>query len=213
MSLAPTASRLWLIRHAKVQAPSGICYGQLDLPAQPDATQQSALVLAQTLPKHLHVWCSPLQRCDQLTQALSALRPDLTFETDLRLRELDFGAWEGLLWDDIARSEIDAWSTQLATYAPGGGETLEHMLARVRSALKDTFSHRNPQRVGAWLSHAGVARCVQWLLSSSASTQPCATHWPVDAPAPGAWMVVDVSEDARERLFQTTPSHRWGALP
>jgi len=44
-------ARLWLVRHAPVLAPPGTCYGQLDLPADPQATLQSARALATALPR------------------------------------------------------------------------------------------------------------------------------------------------------------------
>ena len=49
---------------------------------------------------------------------------------------MDFGAWEGQRWNDIAKSDIDAWTAAFATHAPGGGESLGAMLARVSAALR-----------------------------------------------------------------------------
>ena len=67
---------------------------------------------------------SPLQRCEQLAHYLLALRPDLASNPDPRLREMDFGDWEGRPWADIARGEIDAWTQDFAHYRPGAGENL-----------------------------------------------------------------------------------------
>lgn len=181
--------RLWLVRHAPVLAPPGRCYGQLDLPADPQATAHCAGRLALALPHGAVLHHSPLQRCELLALAVQALRPDLTLKSDARLRELDFGAWEGQAWADLARAELDAWAAQLATYPPGGGERLVDMLARVGAALREarTLAARTEGDV-VWIAHAGVARCVQWLLGERAGHHaPCSAHWPVSAPAPGAW--------------------------
>ena len=35
--------RLWLVRHAEVAAPPGLCYGASDLPADAAATRERAL--------------------------------------------------------------------------------------------------------------------------------------------------------------------------
>jgi alpha-ribazole phosphatase len=185
-----TMSRLWLVRHAPVLAPPGTCYGQLDLAADSHATAQCAEELASVLPHALVLHHSPLQRCELLALAIQALRPDLALNPDPRLREMDFGRWEGIPWANLPRDEIDAWAEQLADVAPGGGEPLAAMLARVAAALGD--AHASVQASGTdvvWIAHAGVARCVQWLLGdrARASLAPCAAHWPREAPAPGAW--------------------------
>ena len=41
-------------------------------------------------------------------QRLKGLRPDLACNTDARLREMNFGHWEGRRWDAIDRQEIDS---------------------------------------------------------------------------------------------------------
>ena len=48
---APGA-RLWLVRHAAPQVAPGTCYGALDVPADPAATQAAARRLAAALPPH-----------------------------------------------------------------------------------------------------------------------------------------------------------------
>lgn len=196
------APRLWLVRHAPVLAPTGLCYGQLDLPANPDATARCAERLAEALPPRAVLRHSTLQRCELLAQAVQALRPDLALKPDPRLRELDFGAWEGQTWAALPRSEVDAWAAQLATYAPGGGERLVDMLARVGAALQESFRESEKGAGSAcdrvWIAHAGVARCVQWLLGERARAghAPCSAHWPLQAPAPGAWALYELPSPA-----------------
>ena len=128
---------LWLARHARPLVAPGCCYGQWDVPADAADTARAAQDLAQVLPHGVPVLASPLQRCEQLALALQGLRPDLAYETDARLQELSFGAWEGQPWDAIARHELDAWAADFAHYRPGGGESLVQMLARVAQALDE----------------------------------------------------------------------------
>ena len=111
---------LWLLRHAPVLAPPGLCYGATDLPADADATREAAQALAQSLPQGVRLCSSPLQRCERLAQALCALRPDLTLITDPRLREMDFGAWEAQPWDAVPRAAFDAWTADFATGGRAG---------------------------------------------------------------------------------------------
>ena len=132
---------------------------------------------------------SPLQRCEQLAHYLLALRPDLASNPDPRLREMDFGDWEGRPWADIARSEIDAWTQSFAHYRPGAGENLHSMLARVDTARREALEALEQGRPVAWITHAGVTRCVAWL-SSHGGKLPLSHQWPLEAPGWGDWVMV-----------------------
>ncbi|MGP1628875.1 MAG: histidine phosphatase family protein [Giesbergeria sp.] len=197
--------RLWLVRHAPVLAPPGICYGQLNLPADQEMTARCAESLANELPHGSVLHHSTLQRCELLAELIHATRPDLILIPDMRLQELDFGVWEGQPWAALPRADIDAWAAQLPTFAPGGGERLIDMLIRVNSALQEARAEAHEtHRDVVWVAHAGVARCVQWLLGAHARAGrvPCSAHWPVQAPAPGAWALYDLnllSPDAEVR--------------
>lgn len=180
--------QLWLARHAAPLIAPGHCYGRLDIPADAAATQAAAQALAQALPQRVLVWHSPLQRCAQLAHALQALRPELGSQPDVRLQEMDFGAWEGSRWDDISRHDIDAWVADFAHYRPGGGESLQAMLLRVDSAWQEAQSIATERQSHVlWISHAGVARCLDWLQQAPATQPPNAAQWPQQAPALGAW--------------------------
>ena len=184
-----TPAAWWLVRHAAPQVAPGTCYGALDVPADPQATQQTARRLAEALPTGTLMSHSPLQRCEQLAHYLLALRTDLANNPDPRLREMDFGDWEGRPWADIARSEIDAWTQSFAHYRPGAGENLHSMLARVDAARREALEALAQGRPVAWITHAGVTRCVAWL-SSHGSELPLSHQWPLEAPGWGDWVMV-----------------------
>jgi alpha-ribazole phosphatase len=195
--------RLWLVRHAQPQVAAGTCYGALDLLADPVATHAAALRLAAALPLGARAFHSTLQRCELLALNLQALRPDLVSQPDARLREMDFGTWEGRAWDDVGKPAIDAWTAAFATHAPGGGESLGAMLVRVSDALQDTrrwceaqAARAMPQDV-VWITHAGVVRCVAWLMQAQDAgcegTLPTSEEWPVAAPAWGDWEIRSLS--------------------
>ena len=205
------APSLWLVRHAPVLAAPGICYGQLDLAADPIATAQCAERLASALPNSLVLRHSTLQRCELLAKSVLTLRSDLEPVADNRLREMDFGAWEGQPWAALPRTELDTWATQIATYAPGGGERLWDMLARVGEALREASIQASASgRDVVWIAHAGVARCVEWLLGAHALAghELCSAHWPVQAPAPGTWTLyplgASASSDAASKVSSQT---------
>lgn len=191
MTARPPA--LWLLRHAQPLIAPGVCYGQLDVPADPGATLQASLRAVSALPRGVRLRYSPLQRCEQLAQALQA--PEAFLSADVRLQEMHFGHWEGQAWNDIGRTAVEAWSHDLYGSSPGGGESLAAMLQRVRSALLDSWQHDSQQgrRDVVWVTHAGVIRCVHWLLRYGAA-HPTATDWTLPAPAFGQWTALPWAE-------------------
>lgn len=179
--------KLWLVRHAQPLVASGVCYGALDVPADARATEVAAQALAQALPSGLAIYSSPLQRCEQLKQVLRGLRPDLSYKTDGRLAEMNFGQWEGQRWDAIARAELDAWTDAFATWRCGAAENVQTFMARVGAAWDATRALQQP---AAWITHAGVIRAATLI----AGGQGCihrADQWPTQAPAWGQWWVLD----------------------
>jgi alpha-ribazole phosphatase len=184
--------RLWLVRHAQVLFPPGTCYGALDVPAGLLVTLESARALAAVLPDGASISTSPLQRCEQLTHALIGLRPDLAYKTDARLQEMNFGAWEGRPWADIARSEFDDWTANFAAHAVGGhGESVGTVMARVANA----FDQLPDAPDNVWITHAGVIRAAQ-LVASGVRQISRADQWPQDGVACGQWRTLELPSAA-----------------
>ena len=174
---------LWLVRHAQPLIEPGICYGQLDMPADALATRECAQQLAELLPTGIAVVSSPLQRCEQLVAILIGLRPDLTYKTDLKLQEMDFGNWEGCAWADIAKNELDAWTEDFTNHKAGHtGESVAQFMARVGRA----FDGLSPATDTLWVTHAGVIRAVELIASGTRHIER-ADQWPTAAPAYGQW--------------------------
>jgi alpha-ribazole phosphatase len=175
---------LWLARHARPLIESGICYGALDMDADPQATREAAQHLARELPQGMAVQVSPLQRCRQLADALFCLRPDLCLRTDARLREMDFGTWEGVAWADIPRAAVDIWTAEFATHRFGGNESANEVLARVAGAWDEL------QTTGEtlWITHSGVAQAAT-LLNQGIRQIEQAADWPVSTLPYGGWLM------------------------
>jgi alpha-ribazole phosphatase len=145
--------QLFLIRHPRPLLSSGICYGQLDVEAadpQPVAERLRAL-----LPAGTPVIASPLQRARRLAEAL---HPQPLF--DQRLREINFGEWEGVAWNAIDRRLLDTWATDMLHFAAPGGESAAMLQARARACV-DSLSVSSV----ALVTHAGVIRSLlgHWL--------------------------------------------------
>lgn len=142
--------RVFLIRHPRPAVAAAICYGASDLDLAGDAIDCAARLRAM-LPAHVPLYSSPLLRCRRLAEALHDAP-----KYDVRLREMDFGAWELRPWSEIPRAEIDAWATAPMSYVPPGGESVGALHARV-TAFLDERGRRNGKDF-AVVTHAGVMR-------------------------------------------------------
>ncbi|WPB57501.1 histidine phosphatase family protein [Xylophilus sp. GOD-11R] len=162
----------WLVRHARPIVDCGICYGHLDVAADPVATALVAQDLAGRVPAGWSLVSSPLRRCRQLAEAIARLRPALALSEDAALAEMNFGTWEGRSWQDIGAAAIDAWTRDFAHLAPGGGESVTTFMARVAAVLRSPVAG---DRV--WITHAGVMRAAE-LIAQGTSTIESATQWP-----------------------------------
>lgn len=178
--------KLWLARHAQPLIAPGVCYGVTDVAADELATQVAAEDLARVLPVGIPIISSPLRRCEQLAHCVQALRPDLSIRTDPRLREMDFGRWEGHRWGDIPQAEFDAWTANFANYCFGGSENVSEFMRRVAQVWDEV--HAAGQDV-LWITHAGVIRSAT-LLALGVRQIENATQWPHDAPAVGQWRML-----------------------
>ncbi len=155
MKLAPP---IFLIRHPKPNISPGICYGSSDIQPQAAALQATFLWLDSFLSCQSRIISSPLARCAQLASLLCA-NLTRTCEFDGRLAERSGGGWELQHWDNIPRSEIDAWASDFIDYCAPGAESVRQMQTRVLAAWADYTqsahqSYKNPKAL-ALISHAG----------------------------------------------------------
>ena len=176
---------LWLMRHAPVLLPAGICYGASDVPADDGASREAARRAAQQLPQGLTVRVSGLQRAQQLASHLATFRPDLpTAIVDPRLNEMNFGCWEMQAWNSVPQSAFDAWLADFDYHRFGGIESTQCVLKRVAEVLK------HQQSDALWIAHAGVIRAVQWLVEHGRAPVKQAANWPGTVVEPGGlWSV------------------------
>lgn len=158
---------LYLIRHTRPEVAPGVCYGRLDLDVAASFTQEAQRVLCWLPPLEL-VFTSPLLRSRRLGTHLAS-QQHCELRSDERLMEKHFGAWEGRMWDDIARDEIDAWAADVLGYAPPGGESARQLLLRAGSFLADLA--QLPQRHIAIVAHGGSIRAMLALLADIPLTQ------------------------------------------
>jgi len=91
---------------------------------------------------------------------------------DARLREMDFGDWDGLHWSMIERDRWADWDSDFEHHAPGGAESVYDLRTRV-----DDFVRVMPATCLV-IGHAGWAGAWQWLGrgTTTAACWPAATR-------------------------------------
>jgi 2,3-bisphosphoglycerate-dependent phosphoglycerate mutase len=155
-----TSTTLLLIRHAETawNAEHRI-QGQLDIPLSVTGIRQAAQLAERLALEAIDaVYSSDLSRA-ALTAAPVGARTGHELRLDARLRERDFGVFQGLTLDEIAR-ELD--------WAMPGGESARQLLERVSAALTEIVAE-HPGATVAVVAHGGVldviyrqARALAW---------------------------------------------------
>ncbi len=153
--------KLTCIRHTRVGVPSGICYGQTDVPLAETYADEWRSVKKQL--RHIRfdrIIASPLIRCRQLA---TDLFPQLEVALDERLKELHFGHWETKGWEEIFFTEAGKhWMDHFLEIPCPGGESYPEFRKRVAWFLDDLREKFSGSI--ALVTHAGVIRLIKSIL-------------------------------------------------
>ncbi len=168
LSLAPRApTTLWLIRHGEVERRyQSVFGGRIDMKLSARGHRQAAALagyLHQT--KFDALYASPMRR---VQQTLAPLRRNGWPEPVVlpALREVDFGEWTGLHWDEVETrfgASAYTWLDQLEQGSIPGGESARAFRARLRPIVRQLLTRHPGQRV-AVVCHGGVIRMVLAIL-------------------------------------------------
>jgi len=146
---------IYLIRHTKPFIAPGTCYGQSDLDVYSTFKGElSNIRLKLAIDASFKFISSPLQRCKKLAEGLSN---NVTIQFENRLKELNFGDWEGIPWNKIQEDSLKNWSENFVTNKPPQGESLQELSNRVLS-FWSTLDHINTNYVIT--AHDGVLRVI-----------------------------------------------------
>ena len=108
------------------------------------------------------IYSSPLKRCALLCEDLShKLNLSVNFKDEFK--EINFGAWEGVKWDDIPRSKIDEWNNNRLHFQFPMGESPSSFHERVIKAwsnLIDSLQQAELNGNIVLVAHAGVIRSI-----------------------------------------------------
>jgi len=141
-------AKLILIRHGELpESCSGRYIGVTDPPLSPEgAAQCRALRNAPELQPHGPVYVSPRRRAQESAEWIFG--KGTAFQVDERLREIDFGAWEMLNFEEIRKCADPAllkiWAENPEKMAFPQGESIADTTARVRSFLAELLPQKHP---------------------------------------------------------------------
>jgi probable phosphoglycerate mutase len=171
----PFEHRIIFVRHGQTSFNAeGRLQGQRDVPLDGKGREQAAAVgrhLRKAMTARIArleesgaFWASPLVRARETMEIARVAMglPPKPYSLDPRLKELSFGAWEGMTWAEIENAdrggatarEADKWR-----FTPPGGENYAALAARIGRWLEelsgDTFV----------VAHGGVARALFALIA------------------------------------------------
>ena len=156
---------LLLARHARVDSEyEGRYIGAEDIPLGTDAENEIATLAEAIRPYKPAVICSsPLQRARRTAEGVAKnLRLPVT---DIRyrdfLREVDFGRWEGLSFQEIASNDpelVEQWASRYETFRFPAGEEIGGFVQRMAGAVE--YACGLPEEVVLLVTHGGVIRTI-----------------------------------------------------
>jgi broad specificity phosphatase PhoE len=195
---------VWLIRHAEVEPKyQGVFGGRIDMDLSARGRNQAAALAA-----YLHdrpfdaLYASPMKRVQQTLAPMRVNgipRPVLLNE----LREVDFGSWTGLAWDEVeAKFGVSpfAWLQQLACAGIPGAECASALRERLEPCLWQILARHAGQCI-AIACHGGVIRMLLTILLGWPLTQMAA----VQIDYASLTQIVWSTSEARLQLLNFTP--------
>lgn len=148
------SKEILLIRHTTPEVAKGTCYGQLNLDVS--SSYEDEVLNIKHIIRSFNpdvVFTSPLLRCKKLAESLYLKHP---IHIDTRIMEMNFGEWEGKIWDNIPKKEINDWAGNFMNISPPGGERFSDLLTR-SNAFFNEIEKSNSQSI-AVITHSGVIR-------------------------------------------------------
>lgn len=129
--------------------------GGTDVPLQPTFAEEAELV-RQRLEGYIpdRVLSSPLSRATRLANAIGYKGVD----TDERLREQHFGAWEMQAYDEIEDPQLLRWYEDYVYERPTDGESFAEVVTRVGTLLEE-LKASNHEKILIF-AHGGIQMAV-----------------------------------------------------
>jgi broad specificity phosphatase PhoE len=170
LSLRPGyRAELLLVRHGETVGQSSIrLYGSTDVALAPEGEAQLAATGRSVAGRRFDaVFTSPLCRARRSAEVMLASlgHPEIAIEEVAGFREIDFGAWEGWTWEEVAERDPEnhaRWSSEGPRFRFPGGEVRAEFVERVQLAIGPTIEARLAAGARAILVvvHKGVVKAI-----------------------------------------------------
>jgi len=196
------AFELVVVRHGRTAwNATGRFQGQTDVPLD-DIGREQARGVAGLLrgEPFARAIASDLGRARETAEIVLAGEPP-ALEFDERWREMRFGSWEGLVWDEIVARQPDLATKSSTTprfYTPPGGESFDDLCERIADALADIDARANDGDRVLVATHAGPLHALLRVALGNSEADALGVRFsPASvtrlALAPGSARVVDLN--------------------
>lgn len=154
--------RIYLIRHGQTNSNSGKMFqGQLNTPLNGNGLDQAYQMAAymQKLPVDV-IYCSSLVRA-VMTAAPLAMAKNMPYKTESLLKEVSFGAWEGVSFAQLHREHGEEMRTFLerpGDFTPPRGESFAQAQKRCVQGLQNILAREGHDKNIAIVTHGGIIR-------------------------------------------------------
>ncbi len=161
------ATTLWLIRHAEVEERYQCVFGgRIDMGLSPRGHEQSRALARYLQGKPIDaLYASPMKRVQQtLASFLVNGSPKPIVLQDLR--EVDFGDWTGLHWNEVEGKygvRALAWLDQLECAGIPNAESADTLRSRIEPCLRQLLRQHAGRQVAVFC-HGGVIRMLLAIL-------------------------------------------------
>jgi len=151
-------AKLILIRHGESELNKNkVYFGSLDSPLTGDGVDQISL-LKNIIPDYDFIYSSPLKRARKSAEILNF--KDLSILEDVRLKELNFGIFEGLSYSKILEKhphEAEKWKNEGINYRfPNGNSILD----LEKSTISFVEEIKNSDKTFLLVTHLGVINAI-----------------------------------------------------
>jgi broad specificity phosphatase PhoE len=163
----PAPTRLLLIRHGEVEASYQNKFGGwIDMNLSPAGKRQAKILADYLRRKPIDaIYASPMKRVQQTLAPTLKLNGHSQTVLD-GLREIDFGDWTGLGWQEVEarfRFRSHEWLDQIHELGVPNGESGKVFRARVEPCLRRIIAGHRGQNVAVFC-HGGVIRMILAIL-------------------------------------------------
>lgn len=152
---------LYLVRHGETEWNAlGKFQGCKDIALSPQGINQAKYVSDRLKGKFDYIYSSPLKRAYK-TASIIGMQSGVKIEVLNDLREIDFGAWEGMTIKEIKDnfpSEFEIWRSDM-TEAPlcGGDLSIKNATVRAKDTILNTVKKHEGKRI-VMVAHGGIIK-------------------------------------------------------